>query len=172
MSVGTNQHRRGSRDRAEHRKLPHTGAFSLDQLNPIRPRRDVSASVGTYGLSSGRLAGDGHRGRPGGDRTEGGGDGWRWPSDAQRRADALRRPQVRGLTRAQISGQCPKLGRRGRPLLPLCARRRSARTAPSNPTAMATPGLAFSPPNQPRQLSRWRPPTPSALNTSARGPLE
>ena len=44
ISVGPNQHGGGSSDRAEHRKLPQTSVFGVDQLNPIRPRSDVEAA--------------------------------------------------------------------------------------------------------------------------------
>src|SRR3989441_13348683 len=44
MSVGPNQHGRGGSDRAKYRKLPHTSIFSVDQLNSIRPWRDVEAA--------------------------------------------------------------------------------------------------------------------------------
>ena len=41
MSVGPNQYGVGSRDHAEHRKFPHAVIFRVDQLNPVRPWRDV-----------------------------------------------------------------------------------------------------------------------------------
>ena len=37
VSVGPNQHGRGSSDRAEHRELPHTVVSSVEALDPIRP---------------------------------------------------------------------------------------------------------------------------------------
>ncbi len=44
IAVGPNQHRRGRRDRAKYRKLPHPTIFSVDHLNPIRPGSDVEAT--------------------------------------------------------------------------------------------------------------------------------
>jgi hypothetical protein len=44
MSVGPNQHGSWGSDRAKYRKLPNTSMFSVDQLNSIRPWRDVKAA--------------------------------------------------------------------------------------------------------------------------------
>ena len=44
VSVGPDQHGRGSGDRPEHRKLPRAGVLGVDQLHAIRPRRDVEAA--------------------------------------------------------------------------------------------------------------------------------
>src|SRR5713226_5147729 len=44
MSVGPNQHDSGGSDHAKDRKLPNASVFSVDQLNTIRPRRDVEAA--------------------------------------------------------------------------------------------------------------------------------
>jgi hypothetical protein len=44
MSVGPNQHGSGGSHRAKYRKLPNTGISSIDQLNSIRPWRDVEAA--------------------------------------------------------------------------------------------------------------------------------
>src|SRR5262245_13784987 len=43
ISVGPNQHGSGSRNCAKYRKLPHTGVFDVDRLDPIRPWGDVEA---------------------------------------------------------------------------------------------------------------------------------
>src|SRR5437763_9133483 len=43
IAVGPDQHGNGSRNRAGHRKLPHPIVFDIDQLDPIRPRRDIEA---------------------------------------------------------------------------------------------------------------------------------
>jgi len=44
VSVGANQHRRGRRDCAEHRELPHTSVSSVDPLHPLRPWTDVEGA--------------------------------------------------------------------------------------------------------------------------------
>ena len=44
VSIGPNQHGSGSRDRAEHRELPHTSVSSVDPLNPVRPWSDVEGA--------------------------------------------------------------------------------------------------------------------------------
>ncbi len=44
ISVGPDQHGGGSGDRAKYRKLPRTDVFGVDQLDPIRPWRDVEAA--------------------------------------------------------------------------------------------------------------------------------
>jgi hypothetical protein len=44
ISVGPNQHGSGSSDCAKHRKLPHAVVLGVDQLNSIRPWRDVEGA--------------------------------------------------------------------------------------------------------------------------------
>src|ERR1700736_2310038 len=44
VSVGPDQHGSGSGDRAKHRKLPQAAIFSIDQLDPVSPWRDVKAA--------------------------------------------------------------------------------------------------------------------------------
>jgi len=44
MAIGPDQHGSGSGDRPERRKLPHASVLGVDQLDSIRPRRDVEAA--------------------------------------------------------------------------------------------------------------------------------
>ncbi len=44
VPVGPDQYRSGSSDVAEHRKLPGAAKVGIDQLDPIRPRRDVEST--------------------------------------------------------------------------------------------------------------------------------
>src|SRR5664279_3948454 len=41
ISIGPNQYGSGSRDRAKFRKFPCSDIFSVDQLDPVCPCRDV-----------------------------------------------------------------------------------------------------------------------------------
>jgi hypothetical protein len=44
MSVGSDQHGRGSRDLAKDRELPHARVLGVDEPDSIRPRRDVETA--------------------------------------------------------------------------------------------------------------------------------
>src|ERR1700693_1673490 len=44
MSVGPDQHGSGSGDRAKYRKFPQPDIFSIDHLDPVRPRCDAEAA--------------------------------------------------------------------------------------------------------------------------------
>jgi len=74
--AGPNQHGVGSSDRPEVPKLPRTGVFAVDQLNPIAPWSDVEAAGLTeVELAPGRAScsrvktRSGRRGDPGRDRA-------------------------------------------------------------------------------------------------------
>src|SRR5262245_66430840 len=47
ISVGANQRGGGSSNRPKYRKIPRTNIIGVDQLNPIRPRRDVETTTFT-----------------------------------------------------------------------------------------------------------------------------
>jgi hypothetical protein len=44
VSIGPDQDGSGSIDRADYGKLPHAKMFSIDELDPIRPLRDIQVA--------------------------------------------------------------------------------------------------------------------------------